>query len=126
MDYTDGVRILFANGEVAHVRPSGNADELRIYAVADTQRRADGSPPWELRSLRVSCARWRRPSMLEAGVLTLQGVVQHYDWGGYHFIPELLGVENPTRRPFSELWIGAHAKAPSLADVGGAQSRSTS
>ena len=41
VDYTDGVRILFANGEVAHVRPSGNADELRIYAVADTQARAD-------------------------------------------------------------------------------------
>jgi phosphomannomutase len=41
VDYTDGVRILFANGEVAHVRPSGNADELRIYAVADTQTRAD-------------------------------------------------------------------------------------
>jgi phosphomannomutase len=41
VDYTDGVRILFANGEVAHVRPSGNADELRIYAVADAQSRAD-------------------------------------------------------------------------------------
>ena len=41
VDYTDGVRILFTNGEVAHVRPSGNADELRIYAVADTQERAD-------------------------------------------------------------------------------------
>jgi phosphomannomutase len=41
VDYTDGVRVLFANGEVAHVRPSGNADELRIYAVADTQTRAD-------------------------------------------------------------------------------------
>ncbi|KAF1962221.1 putative phosphoglucomutase [Byssothecium circinans] len=39
--YTDGVRILFANGDVAHFRPSGNADELRIYAVADTQARAD-------------------------------------------------------------------------------------
>jgi phosphomannomutase len=41
VDYTDGVRVLFTNGEVAHVRPSGNADELRIYAVADTQQRAD-------------------------------------------------------------------------------------
>jgi phosphomannomutase len=41
VDYTDGVRVLFGNGEVAHVRPSGNADELRIYAVADTQSRAD-------------------------------------------------------------------------------------
>ncbi|KAA8643789.1 hypothetical protein EYZ11_007856 [Aspergillus tanneri] len=41
LNYTDGVRIIFANGEVAHVRPSGNADELRIYAVADSQARAD-------------------------------------------------------------------------------------
>jgi phosphomannomutase len=37
----DGVRIWFDNGDIAHVRPSGNADELRIYAVADTQERAD-------------------------------------------------------------------------------------
>jgi phosphomannomutase len=41
LNYIDGVRITFENGEVAHVRPSGNADELRIYAVADTQARAD-------------------------------------------------------------------------------------
>jgi phosphomannomutase len=37
----DGVRITFANGEIAHIRPSGNAPQLRIYAVADTQARAD-------------------------------------------------------------------------------------
>lgn len=41
LDYTDGVRINFANGDVAHFRPSGNADELRIYSVADSQERAD-------------------------------------------------------------------------------------
>lgn len=41
INYTDGVRIHFRNGDIAHVRPSGNADELRIYAVADTQARAD-------------------------------------------------------------------------------------
>ena len=41
VNYTDGVRVYFDNGDVAHVRPSGNADELRIYAVADTQERAD-------------------------------------------------------------------------------------
>ena len=41
VDYTDGIRILFDNGDVAHVRPSGNVDELRIYAVADSQKRAD-------------------------------------------------------------------------------------
>jgi len=41
LNYVDGVRIHFENGEVAHVRPSGNADELRFYAVADSQARAD-------------------------------------------------------------------------------------
>jgi phosphomannomutase len=40
LNTTDGVRIQFTNGDVAHVRPSGNADELRIYAFADTQTRA--------------------------------------------------------------------------------------
>ena len=41
LNYTDGVRMCFANGDVAHIRPSGNADELRIYSVADAQGRAD-------------------------------------------------------------------------------------
>jgi phosphomannomutase len=41
LNYTDGVRITFANGDVAHLRPSGNADELRIYAVSGTQARAE-------------------------------------------------------------------------------------
>ena len=41
VDTTDGIRVLFDNGDVAHVRPSGNADELRIYSVADSQARAD-------------------------------------------------------------------------------------
>jgi phosphomannomutase len=37
----DGVRVSFRNGDVAHVRPSGNAPQLRIYANADSQARAD-------------------------------------------------------------------------------------
>jgi len=41
LNYTDGVRVIFANGDVAHLRPSGNADEFRFYAVANTQGRAD-------------------------------------------------------------------------------------
>ena len=57
----------------------------------------------------------------EAGVLTLHGVIQHYDWGGHDFIPDLLGMENPTRKPFAELWIGAHAKAPSMVELAGGQ-----
>jgi phosphomannomutase len=37
----DGVRIYFNNGDIAHLRPSGNAPQLRIYSVANSQERAD-------------------------------------------------------------------------------------
>ena len=37
----DGVRVYFRNGDIAHVRASGNAPQLRIYAGSDTQARAD-------------------------------------------------------------------------------------
>jgi phosphomannomutase len=37
----DGVRCYFRNGDVAHIRPSGNAPQLRIYANSDSQQRAD-------------------------------------------------------------------------------------
>lgn len=51
--------------------------------------------------------------------LPLNGVVQHYEWGGFHFIPALLGVENDTRKPYAELWIGAHPSAPASTEVEG-------
>jgi phosphomannomutase len=41
IDDLDGLRMFFDNGDVAHVRASGNAPQLRIYAVADSQERAD-------------------------------------------------------------------------------------
>jgi phosphomannomutase len=37
----DGMRISFSGGDIAHVRPSGNAPQLRIYSVANSQKRAD-------------------------------------------------------------------------------------
>jgi phosphomannomutase len=37
----DGVRVWFNNGDIAHIRPSGNAPQLRIYAVSNSQARAD-------------------------------------------------------------------------------------
>jgi len=40
IDVTDGVRITFANEEVAHFRPSGNAPELRCYNEAASDARA--------------------------------------------------------------------------------------
>lgn len=39
-DTTDGLRLTFANGEIVHLRPSGNAPELRCYAEADSEGRA--------------------------------------------------------------------------------------
>jgi phosphomannomutase len=40
LDTTDGVRITFQSGEIAHLRPSGNAPELRAYTEADSPERA--------------------------------------------------------------------------------------
>ncbi|MGJ0486537.1 MAG: phosphomannomutase [Methylomicrobium sp.] len=40
-DQTDGLRLFFMNGEIVHLRASGNAPELRCYAEAGTQARAE-------------------------------------------------------------------------------------
>lgn len=39
-DDIDGLRLTFASNEVAHLRPSGNAPELRCYTEADSPERA--------------------------------------------------------------------------------------
>lgn len=39
-DTVDGLRVQFESGEVLHVRPSGNAPELRCYVEAATEARA--------------------------------------------------------------------------------------
>ena len=41
INVVDGVRLYFRNHDVAHVRPSGNAPQLRIYANSDSQARVD-------------------------------------------------------------------------------------
>lgn len=40
VDTTDGLRVSFASGDIVHLRPSGNAPELRCYAEASTQEAA--------------------------------------------------------------------------------------
>jgi mannose-6-phosphate isomerase len=50
-------------------------------------------------------------------LLRLKGAIQHYAWGGYQFIPELVGVDNAQREPCAELWIGAHPVAPATAEL---------
>ena len=49
-----------------------------------------------------------------AKIFPLEGVVQHYSWGGTAFIPALLGKENNPGKPYAEYWMGAHIKAPAL------------
>ncbi len=51
-------------------------------------------------------------------IFRLQGKVQHYDWGGFDYIPQLLGIENKKQEPFAEYWLGAHDKASSEIDDG--------
>jgi len=45
----DGVRIYFRNGDVAHLRPSGNAPQLRLYANSESQARAEEIREFALR-----------------------------------------------------------------------------
>lgn len=40
-DQTDGLRISFEDGAIVHLRASGNAPELRCYAEAESQTRAE-------------------------------------------------------------------------------------
>lgn len=40
MNLTDGLRFTFANGDIVHLRPSGNAPEFRCYVEASSQTQA--------------------------------------------------------------------------------------
>jgi mannose-6-phosphate isomerase len=49
---------------------------------------------------------------LHQRIFKLKGVIQHYSWGGYDFIPRLLNIENKDRKPYAEYWMGAHHNHP--------------
>jgi mannose-6-phosphate isomerase len=51
-------------------------------------------------------------------IYKLKGAIQHYAWGGYEYIPQLLGLDNTERKPFAEYWMGTHALAPSQLENG--------
>ena len=42
VDQTDGARLTFDTGRVLHIRPSGNAPELRCYVEAEGEAEATG------------------------------------------------------------------------------------
>lgn len=46
-------------------------------------------------------------------ILAMVNTIQSYDWGSVSEIPRLTGIENAGGEPMAELWIGAHARAPS-------------
>jgi mannose-6-phosphate isomerase len=48
----------------------------------------------------------------------LQGVIQHYSWGGNTFLPSLLNESNEDGKPFAEYWLGVHAGGPGIVDLG--------
>lgn len=50
--------------------------------------------------------------MHRSKVFYLKGKVQHYAWGGYSYIPQLLG-QPEDGKPAAEYWMGAHQSAPS-------------
>jgi mannose-6-phosphate isomerase len=44
--------------------------------------------------------------------------VQHYNWGGTQFIPDLIGAPNTDEKPFAEYWLGAHPASPAVLQNG--------
>lgn len=53
------------------------------------------------------------------GIYPLKGIVQHYSWGGYQYIPSLLRQEAPTQQPCAEYWLGAHPNHPAQITTNG-------
>lgn len=49
----------------------------------------------------------------------MKNSVQNYGWGDTEAIPTLLGINNSEGKPFAELWMGAHPKAPSMLSENG-------
>lgn len=52
-------------------------------------------------------------------VYRLKNRIQHYPWGSKELLPRLMGIENPDGKPYAELWMGAHPKAPSRIESDG-------
>lgn len=58
-----------------------------------------------------------------SAIYFLEGVVKNYDWGGDSFLPQLLGVDNTTKKPFAEYWMGTHPQGMSSLVDGNGTSR---
>ena len=56
-------------------------------------------------------------NLLEQKIYKLKGKVQHYAWGGFEFIPNLINFSNKDYKPCAEYWLGAHPSAPSIIEI---------
>jgi mannose-6-phosphate isomerase class I len=129
VSWRDGVRIGFTNGDVAHMRPSGNAPEMRFYANAGSMERAEAIAARGVADDGIlrHMERDARERMALDGYralprpVLLAGAPQRYAWGGRAYIPGLLGLDNGDGQPFAEIWMGAHPRAPAVAQIDGAR-----
>ncbi|MCL1818067.1 MAG: mannose-6-phosphate isomerase, class I, partial [Spirochaetaceae bacterium] len=48
-------------------------------------------------------------------IYKLENTIQEYAWGSAVLMPEFLGRPNPGKKPWAELWMGAHPRGPSRA-----------
>ena len=64
----------------------------------------------QYRSERLSTSNQPAPTLPTS--YPFDGVIQHYAWGGYDYLPQLLDKPNPRQQPWAELWMGAHPKGP--------------
>ncbi|SFI57906.1 phosphomannomutase [Nitrosomonas sp. Nm34] len=53
-DETDGLRLTFTSGQIIHLRPSGNAPELRCYAETDSEVQAKELVKMTLERVRIA------------------------------------------------------------------------
>jgi phosphomannomutase len=91
INWLDGVRVRFTSGDVVHLRPSGNAPEMRYYTNADTPDRAEAvaragiAEQGILRRMALDAADCMAIASYRGTPrpLPLFGVVQQYAWGGY-------------------------------------------
>lgn len=47
----------------------------------------------------------------------IKGRFQHYDWGGFTFMPALFNINNAEKKPFAEYWLGIHSGGPATVEL---------
>lgn len=68
--------------------------------------------------MQLSSSENKSSMMIESkSIFSLKGVVQYYSWGGFQFIPNLIGIANNEEQHFAELWMGTHQRGPAILEL---------